>query len=161
MATKLFDSCTDSLSGVKEIFASNKYSNNNLLTFPLDVLLDDNKIKLNDDLLFQQIIPDFVDYDQEYIRKTEGKIYLKNVTIQFPKIHLETNKVLKEMFHKKLNTNLVFKLIDANNIEWIVGWDIPFKLIELDYETGMRNGSNLYTMSFISESYNPAYVTFI
>lgn len=171
----LFDSCNDSISGIKTLRLSAKKFDGSPLVFPLDVLflsgatdtilLTDNmperKITINDiDYQYRIIKPNFAEINQQVEETRKGIIYRKSLTFSFPKVTLTTNNQIRDFLFGQGEqfaiSNIVAFITDTNNNDWIVGWDYGLVLEEFDLKTDKRNGENVYVFRYESESYSPA-----
>jgi hypothetical protein len=173
--TKLFDSCSDSIGGVKTLRLSAKLSDNSPIIFPIDIifasggtetiLLTDNVperlISINSvDYTYRIILPTFVEFQQEIQKTRQGIVYNKSLAFSIPKVDLVTNNQIRSFLFGQGEqfaiSNIMAFITDLNNQDWIVSFDLPLVLEEFDLKTDKRNGDNSYVFKYNSKSYLPA-----
>lgn len=176
MATiKLFDSCSDSLSGVKKLYLITKKGDGSAINYPMDIIfvsggtdtipLEFNKdtriAKINGiEYQFREIEPNLAVFDQEIVELRQGNLYRKTLSFSFQRLNLTMNNRLRDYLFD-INGDFAISLvtaliIDNNNQHWIVGFDLPLSIDELDTQTDTRGGDNSYALSYSSQSYLPA-----
>lgn len=171
--TEILENCVHSIGGVKDFYIATRDTNNDPLDFPMDVILktgSTNTILMamdypnrivtinNTQVVFRHVYPNFVSYNEEEVDERQGKYIRKTLEFSLPKVNPVTNSQLKEFLFTSagefaISNALVF-FIDANNHNWISGFDIPFVLQNFDLSTDVRNADNQYTLKYIEKSYN-------
>jgi len=168
--TELFETCWDSLSGIKQLKLIAKKQDGSPITFPLDVIIQSGKVVVSEDYMqklftvngesyqYRDILPNHGGLEEEFIDERQGKLYRKNLYFSIPKVNLLTNNQIRDFLfasgEQYAITNICAFIIDNNNQNWIVGWDLPLELEEFDLKTDTRNGENSYVFRYVSESYN-------
>lgn len=173
--TKLFDSCNDSVSGVKKLYLITKNGDGSSINYPLDIIYvsgatDTIPLTFNaltrlitingNDYSFIEIESKFAAFEQEVVETRQGLIYRKTLSFAFPRLDLFTNNKLRDFLFDKegdfATSQLTAAILDNNNQQWLVGFDIPFTINEFDTKTSSGGGENSYAMSYSCVSYLPA-----
>lgn len=175
MAQSIFDVCSYSITTIKHLYLGARQLNGNPIDFPIDYITKtgttDSVIMVqgwsetaNYALMGSQYIEwtevpnlgDNITFEEVYEEGKQGKTYIKNLNFQLPNVNFTTNAVLKSfLFSSGGNfaiSNAIAFIIDDNNQQWIVGYDLPLIL-----QDGMElqvADENFYSLSFRSVSYS-------
>jgi len=171
----IFDVCSYSIGTVKNLYIGARQLNGSVISFPIEYITvtgtTDSVIRVeawdadaNTALMGGQTIEwrevsnlgNNLEFTEEYVEGKQGKTYVKNINFSLPKVDFNTNAALKEFLFTAEGefaiSNAVAWVIDTNNQQWIVGYDLPLVL-----QDGMEIGiseENFYRLSFQSVSYS-------
>jgi len=172
---KLFDSCNDSVSGIKYLYILTKKSDSSSITYPIDIVFVsggtdtipiefdalNRLISINGtEYMFRELEARFADFDQEIVETRQGIVYRKTLSFAFPRLDLFTNNNIRDYLFDRDGdfaiSQLTALIVDNNNHNWIVGFDLPLVIDEFDAKTSSGGGENSYALSYSSKSYLPA-----
>ena len=176
MSINLFDACLElSVQGIKEIKLMGKEQNGNPINFPIDIVLTGasfffegsptvlgsvnelNKTVTigNQVLIYVQPQVENANFVEESVEDRRGKYYQQTISISFPKVQLFTNNQLKDFLFTDQGefaiANAVAIITDNNDVDWIIGYDLPLVVELLELTSGGED--NYYQLSLVSRSY--------
>ena len=172
MAQNLFEACLElTVAGIKELKLMAKLSNGDPISFPIDVVLksggtstivgtiDEATQTATIGAQTMSYVEPYVDnssFLEELTEDRRGKYYTHTIEFQFPKVQLYTNNQIKDfMFNDGGDfaiANAVAIIKDNNDVEWILGYDLPMVVEAFEDTTG--GGDNYYTMRLVGRSYD-------
>src|SRR6056297_3178858 len=174
-AISIFDSCTYSISTVKNLYIAARQLNGDPIEFPLEYYTKTGTTEsvirvqswdsqastalIGGQTLEWEEVPNLgnnITFSEDYEEGKQGKTYIKNLEFQLPNVNFTTNAVLKSFLFsaegKFAISNTIAFVIDDNNQKWIVGYDIPL-ILQDGMELSIAN-ENYYRLSFQSISYS-------
>ena len=177
MAESIFDVCSFAIGTVKKLYIGSRQLNGNTIEFPIEYITKtgttDSVIRVegwsdagNYALMGGQYIEwrdisnlsKSIEFSEEYEEGKQGKTYIKNINFDLARVNFDTNAALKEFLFTADGdfaiSNAVAFIIDDNDQQWIVGYDLPLVL-----QDGMEISiaeENYYRLSFRSVSYSRA-----
>jgi hypothetical protein len=175
MAESIFNSCEFSITDIKHLYIGARQLNGNPIEFPLEYITKtgttESVIRVqewnpsaNYALIGGQYVewtqvPNLgnnISFEESYEEGKQGKTYVKNLGFDLPNVNFTTNAVLKSfLFSASGNfaiSNAIAFLVDSNDQQWLVGYDIPL-LLQDGMELSIAN-ENHYKLSFQSISYS-------
>jgi len=175
MATSILDVCSFSIGTVKNLYIGSRLLNGNTIDFPIEYITvtgtTDSVIRVEDwsdagnyafmggqYIEWREItnIGDNISFEEVYEEGKQGKTYIKNLNFTLPRVSYTTNASLKEFLFTAEGefaiSNAVAWIIDNNNQQWIVGYDLPL-ILQDGMEIGISE-ENFYRLSFRSVSYS-------
>lgn len=170
--TNILEKKGHSIADIKDFNIAARQDNGDVITFPLDVIFDsdfktiqtnvdfDNRtIKFNSEtsLIFRNVMPNFVEYNEEEVEDRRGLYYRKTLNFSIPKLNLTTQNQIKEFLFDAADqfsiNGIVLFFTDSNNQKWLANYSIPFILQEFEENSGARNEGNEYTFTFECTDY--------
>lgn len=172
-AINLFGCNNPSMGGIKTLRLATRDTNNNPLVFPLDFTLkvnDTSIIVLSDDytnrtitiggvgIKYRIVYPFASSILEEERTDRQGRFYSKTLNFEMPQVSLTTNNQLKDFLFTSSGefavSSAVAFITDMNDVNWIVGYDVPLILNTFDLTTDVEAADNKYILNYISNSYN-------
>lgn len=171
----IFDVCSYSITTIKHLYIGNRLLNGNPIKFPIDYITvtgttdsiirvegwdaDANTATMGEQVIEWTEVPNLqnnIEFEEEYVEGKQGKTYIKNLNFQLGNVNFRTNMILKSFIFtvdgEFAISNAIAWIIDTNNQQWIVGYDLPLVL-----QDGMEitiSNENFYRLSFQSISYS-------
>lgn len=168
---ELLSSCGFALQKIKKLYIASRQLNSNPIVFPIEYTTisgsSDSIIRVtqwnedasictigNQTLEFREVsvFSDFMEFTEEYLEGKQGKLYIKKLTFNLPRVNYQTNAALKEFVFTSDGEFAVAKaiafIIDENNQQWIVGESIPL-ILQSGMELSIADENN-YKLEFIS-----------
>ena len=171
--TNLFDACLElTLDGIKEMKLCAKLENGDPISFPIDVVLKSGststivgsvtggsiQLVTIGGQTMQFVEPKVVTSSFEEVKTEDrrGKYYTQTIDFQFSRVDLYTNNQIKDFLFSDGGelaiANAVAIIKDSNDIQWIMGYDLPMVVENFEDTTG--GGDNLYSMTLVGRSYD-------
>lgn len=172
----IFDqTCTDSLSGIKDLYLATRYEDGSALDYPLPVTYQEgstNIITLGNDydnrvitiggrnIVYRDIYPNQANFNQEVSDERQGKVFTQTLEFNIPKVNVTTNNQIREFLFDSNGEFAISRVLvlikDNNNLNWIAGYNIPLEISEFDLQTDYKGGNNSYSLQYTVNSYQPA-----
>lgn len=172
MAENLFEACIElTVAGIKELRLMAKESDGSSIDFPIDVVLKSGGTSTiigtvdeanqtvtigGQTLSYVEPYVDNSSFTEEGTEDRRGTYYTQTIEFQFPKVQLYTNNQLKDFLFTDNGelaiANAVAIIKDNNDEQWIVGYDLPLVVEELELTTGGQD--NFYRMRLVGRSYD-------
>lgn len=175
MATDLLNSCGFALQNIKYLYIASRKTDGNVIDFPIDYTTvtgtTDSIIRLEawshvnntatiggQELDWREVtvFGDNVTFNEEYQETKQGKVYVKKLDFELPKVNYTTNAALKEFLFTANGEFAIGKaiafIIDENGSQWICGYDVPL-ILQSGMELGISE-TNYYKLSFQSISFS-------
>lgn len=173
MAINLFDGCNPlSIAGIKRLKLATRDTNDNPLSFPLDIQLKLNNesiIQLSDDeanrtmviggvsIRYRIVYPFNSNFIEDESTDRQGRFYTKTLSFEMPQLNLTTINQLKDFLFTTSGefaiSNAVALIEDMNDNSILIGWDNPLVLQSLDLTTDVESGDNKFSLVYVSKSY--------
>jgi len=177
MAQSIFDVCSYAITTVKHLYIGSRQLNGSTIDFPIEYITKtgttDSVIRVegwsssgNYALMGGQYIEwreisnmgDNISFNEEYVEGKQGKTYVKNLNFDLARVNFDTNAALKEFLFTADGefaiSNAIAWIIDDNNQQWIIGYDLPL-ILQDGMEISIAD-ENYYRLSFQSVSYSRA-----
>lgn len=173
MSQYLFTDCQElSNTGIKALKLMTKLKDNSQISFPIDFIVKKGTDVLTgiDDSELQEmtmggqtlkyIEPNVVssEFEERQVEDRRGRYYEYNITFRFPKIELFTNNQIKDFLFNLDGdfaiANACAIVTDNNDEQWIIGYDLPLVVEQLENTTGGED--NNYVFSLRGRSYSRA-----
>lgn len=171
----IFDVCSYSITSIKHLYIGARQLDGSTINYPIDyntitgttdsiIQIDEWNDVANYALMGGQYIEwvevpnlnDNITFNEEYVENKQGKTYVKDINFQLPNVNFTTNANLKEFLFTADGefaiSNAIAFIIDNNNQNWIVGYDLGLILND-GMEISVAN-ENFYSLSFRSISYS-------
>ena len=170
----LIECSSFTVEGVKKGKICTQKTNGKPITFPTNFILYQNQdiiavseneiaqtLTINDQTLNYLIVESFdmCDFSDDRVEARQGIFYEKLLTIVLPKVQLYTNNQLFDFLFnvdgKYAVAECVIAIEDSLGQTFLVGYDVPCVLQELELQTDVYNSNdNFYKIVFSSKSYS-------
>ena len=170
----IFGLCNEmSVAGIKELKLSAKTNTGDPIEYPIDVVIKNGDeaiilgsinetartITIGEQTTeYVQPVVDTSLFTEELTEDRRGKYYTQTIDFSFPKVELFTNNQIKDFLFDTSGqlaiANAYAIITDNNDVEWIVGYDLPLIVETLEVDINPDGGDNLYKMVLVGKSYN-------
>ena len=175
MAIDLFGSCdVMTVQGIKSLKLAAKLADGSSIHYPLDFIVQNGEeavmivvdepenqiIQVDNQQNVQYVEPYVINssFEEIQIIDRRGTYYQTTITFEFPKVDLFTNNQIKDFMFSNDGefaiANATVFLTDNNDVNWVIGYDLPMVIENFELTTG--GADNKYTMTLVGKSYNRA-----
>jgi hypothetical protein len=171
MATELLSSCGMAMQKIKRLYIASRKLDGNTIDFPIEYTTisgsSDSIIRVTywneaanictiggQTLEWREVsvFADYMSFTEEYQEGKQGKLYVKKLNFELPRVNYQTNAALKEFLFTADGEFAVAKviafIIDENDKHWICGEKTPL-ILQGGLELSIAE-ANSYKLSFQS-----------